>query len=99
MPPRELVWAPGAIGQLAELLSRRGDRSAVRKCVEQHLLAAANDLESTAQKWDGPVDDIWVYRFRCEDRKDGKLVTLNIQAELETTDHIVGVLACGTIAL
>jgi len=45
------------------------------------------------------VDDVWIYRFRCEDRKDGKVVVLNIQAELEATDHTVGVLACGTIAL
>lgn len=99
MPPRELVWTPGAVGQLAETLARMSDRASVRRCVEQHLHAAANDLETTARKWDGPIDGIWIYRFQCEDRRNGKVVVINLQAELEATDHIVGVLACSTIRL
>src|SRR2546426_6006950 len=99
MPPRNLVWTPGAVGQVAELLKRRKDRAGIRRCVEQYLLAAANDLESVAQKWVGPIEDVWIYRFKCEDHKDGKVVGLYIQAELEATDGTVGVLACGTILL
>jgi len=99
MPPRDLVWTPGAIKQLAALLERRRDRAGVRKCVEQHLLVAANDLEGVAHKWVGPVEDVWIHRFRCEDQKDGKVIALNLQAELEATDGTVGVLACGTILL
>jgi len=99
MPRRDLVWSPGAVGQLAELLARRGDRTAVRRCVEQHLLAVAGDVEGAAQRWDGPVEEVWTYRFRCEDRKDGKTVVLNVQLELEVNDGTVGVLACGTIPL
>ena len=99
MPRRELVWTPGAIEQLAQFLTGRRDRTGIRKCVEQHLLAAANDLESVARKWEGPVEDVWIYRFRCDDHKDGKVVALYIQAELETIDGLVGVLACGTVTL
>jgi hypothetical protein len=99
MPPRNLVWTRGAIDDLAGLLKRRKNKADVRRCVEQHLLAAANDLETAAKKWDGPVEDVWIYRFRCEDVKDGKVVALNLQAELEATNDTVGVLACGTIPL
>ncbi len=67
--------------------------------MEQHLLAAANDLESAAQKWSGPLEDVWVYRFRCEDHKEGKVVAVYIQAELEAIDGLLGVLACGTVTM
>ncbi len=99
MPPRELIWAPGAVEQLATFLRGRTDRKGIRKCVEQHLLAAANDLESAAQKWSGPLEDVWVYRFRCEDHKEGKVVAVYIQAELEAIDGLLGVLACGTVTM
>jgi|SRR6266511_2145659 len=99
MPRRELVWTPGAVDQFAAFLGRHADRSGIRKCVEQHLLAAANDLESAAQKWDGPVEEVWIYRFRCEDHKDGKIVAVYVQAELEAIDGLVAVLACGTVTL
>jgi len=99
MPPRELLWTPGAIQQLAELIARREDRVGIRRCVEQHLLAVAGDVETAAQRWEGPIEPVWLYRFRCEDRKDGKVVSVHIQAELEVSDHIVAVLACGAIPL
>src|SRR6266511_6184080 len=76
MPRRELVWTHGAIEQFAELLKRRKDVAGVRKCVEQHLLAAANDLENVAKKWGGPMEDLWLYRFRCDDLRDGKTIAL-----------------------
>jgi len=56
-------------------------------------------LESAAQKWSGPVEDVWVYRFRCEDHKEGKVVAVYIQAELEAIDGLLGVLACGTVTM
>src|SRR5713226_2398643 len=99
MPPRNLVWTTGAKAELAEFLKRQKDRAGVRRCVEQYLLAAANDLESVAQKWVGPIEDVWIYRFKCEDRRDGKVTALFIQAELEATDGTVGILACGTVPL
>ncbi len=99
MPRRELVWAPGAVEQLARFLKGRADRTGIRKCVEQHLLAAANDLESAAQRWNGPVEDVWIYRFRCEDRKEGKTIAVYIQAELEAINGLLAVLACGSVTL
>lgn len=100
MPQRDLVWTSGALEQLGEILKRRKDKQgSIRKCIETHLLAAANDLETAATKWGGPLEDLWFYRFQCEDRKDGKVVKLFLQAELEPTNGSVGVLSCGTIAL
>ena len=99
MPRRELVWTHGAIEQFAELLKRRKDVAGVRKCVEQHLLVAANDLENVAKKWGGPMEDLWLYRFRCDDLRDGKTIALYLQAELEPRNGTVGLLGCGTIPL
>ncbi len=85
MPRRELVWTHGAIEQFAELLKRR--------------LVAANDLENVAKRWDGPMEDVWLYRFRCDDLRDGKTIALYLQAELEPRNGTVGLLGCGTIPL
>lgn len=95
MPPRKLVWTKGALKQFVEFLGRRNDKGAVRKCVEQHLLTVADNVEGVARKWTGPSEGVWLYRFQC---KDGQTV-LYIQAELEATDDsILGVLGCGTVA-
>jgi hypothetical protein len=96
MPPRKLLWTRGAVQQLREYLTRRKDKAAVRTCIEQHMLAVANAVESTAQKWDGPFEKLWRYGdFKC---RDGAVV-LYIHAEFDVTEDTVTVLGCGTIPL
>jgi len=64
-------------------------------CIEQHLLAAADDVETVTQEWDGPFEHLRRYRFQCQDVK----TVLYIHSELTITDDAVTVLGCGTLPL
>jgi len=83
------------VEQFKVYLDRRKEKASVRKCVETTLLTIANDVEATAQRWDGPFETLWRHRFKCQDGT----TTLYIEAELSVTDDTVAVLGCGTKGL
>lgn len=93
MQPRELTWTAEAIAEYQELLKRRRHNwAAVDRCVQEQLLAVAED-PSIARRMSGPIE-VLVYRFTCDDG-DTKLY---VQADFdELPDGRLVVLHCNTI--
>lgn len=92
MPQPDLIWADKAIHDIKNLLDRRDDREGVLRCVESHLLAAAEDpLVLWTDEGPQPVAS---HRFEC---RDGE-TKLFLQALFQVLGvEKVAVLACTTI--
>jgi len=87
------VWVNGVHDEVRELLQRRTDHDAVKRCIKRHAEAVASDLDK-ATKIHGP-GDFYVLRFSCLDA--GVVVPLQLIFDV-ISDAEVAVISCQPIA-